>query len=157
MEEKIKKLEKELKFLTKDALRKEIENNKIKLENKDANIKKIANDIYISRGLDVNKINTGIINNLINKINMFFNNFKEKDNITKRKMIIDIIYLIILIILLKIPFNLVRDIGFDYIEIISTNNLFKLLWDLAFLLLYTITAICTSIALLNNFNENYNK
>jgi len=156
MENKITELEKELKYLTKEALEKEIENNKNKLENKDVNIKKIAKEIYLRRGLDINKLNRNITSNLINDINTFFNSFKGKDKTIKRKMIIDIVYLIILIILIKLPFDLVRDIGYEYIELLSTNNIFYTLWNLAFLLLYTITAICTFIVLVKNFNQNYN-
>lgn len=157
MENKINELEKELKYLTKEALETELKNNKNKLENKDANVKNIAKEIYLNRGLDINKLNRNITSNLINDISVFFNSFKGKDKTTKRKMIIDIVYLIILIILIKIPFDLVRDIGYEYIEMLSTNNIFYTLWNLAFLLLYTLTAICTFIVLVKNFNQNYNK
>ena len=72
-------------------------------------------------------------------------------------MVIDIVYLVLLIILLKIPFDLVRDIGYEYIEMLSTNNLFYTLWNLAFLLIYTITIICAFVVLVRNFNNKYNK
>ena len=155
MDNKINELRKELKYLTKEAIELEIENNKNKLEKN--NVKQIAKEIYVSRGLDVDKLNNNITSNLTNDISTFFNSFNGKDKITKRKMVFDIIYLIILIILLKIPFDLVRDVGYEFVEILTTNSTFKLLWDLAFLLLYTITAICTFRVLVKNFNNNYNK
>ena len=56
MEENLKKLENELKYLTKEAKEEEIEKNKHLLESKDINIKEISRNIYINRGLDISKI-----------------------------------------------------------------------------------------------------
>ena len=70
-------------------------------------------------------------------------------------MIIDIVYFVILLLLIKIPFDLVRDIGYEYLEMLSTNNTLYTLWNLAFLLIYTITLICTAIVLIKNFNSKY--
>ena len=155
MEENIKKLEKELRFLTDEARKEEIEKNKQLINN--SKIKELARNIYISRGLDITKLKGSFTNNLMEELNNFFNSFKNKDKETKRKMIIDIIYLVLLIILLKIPFDLVRDIGYEYIEMLSTNNLLYTLWNLAFLLIYTITVICAFVVLVRNFNNKYNK
>jgi len=155
MEENIKKLEKELRFLTDEARKEEIEKNKQLLSN--SNIKELARNIYISRGLDITKLKGSFTNNLMEELNNFFNSFRNKDKETKRKMVIDIVYLVLLIILLKIPFDLVRDIGYEYIEMLSTNNLFYTLWNLAFLLIYTITIICVFVVLVRNFNNKYNK
>ena len=157
MEENIKKLENELKYLTSKAKEEEIEKNKHLLEDKNVDIKEISKNIYISRGLDITKINNSLTTNITNEFSEFFNSFKEKDKSMKRKMIIDIVYMIILLILLKIPFDLVRDIGYEYIEIISANYTLYMIWNLGFLILYTITIICAFIALLRNFNNKYNK
>ena len=70
-------------------------------------------------------------------------------------MIVEIIYMVILLILIKVPFDLVSDIGLDYIEIFSTNNVLRVLWQLAFMLLYTVTLVCTLLVLLRNFNKKY--
>lgn len=155
MDNKIKLLEKELKYLTKEAISEEIEKNKIRLETDE--IRKIANDIYLSRGLDITKLKRNITSNIINDLGLAFAGFKNKDKATKRNMIIDIVYFVILLILIKIPFDLVRDIGYEYIEMLSTNNTFYTLWNLAFLVLYTITIICTFIVLVKNFNNKYVK
>lgn len=153
MEDKLKLLEKELKYLTKDAMEEEITKNQSRIEYE--NIRKVANDIYLSRGLDISKLKGNITSNLINDFGIAFKGFKNKDKKIKKNMIMDIIYFILLLILLKIPFDLVRDIGYDYIEMLSTNNTFYVLWNLAFLILYTITLICVTIVLIRNFNNKY--
>lgn len=157
MDEKIKKLEKELKYLTNTAIKEEIDANKQKLENNDINIKLLADEIYLKRGVDISKLNRNLTGNLINDLNSAFNGFKDKDKKIKNKMILDIVYLVILIILIKIPVDLVRDIGYDYIELLSTSSLYYNLWNLAFLVIYTILAICTFIVLIKNFNNKYVK
>ena len=155
MDDKIKKLEKELKYLTKDVIKEEIEKNKNRLENEDAKI--IANDIYLNRGLDITKLKRNITSNLINDFSSAFSDFKNKDKDTKKRMIIDIIYFVLLLLLMKIPFDLIRDIGYEYIELISNNSILITTWNLIFLLLYTITIICVAIVLIRNFNKKYVK
>ena len=155
MEDKIKLLEKELKYLTKDAIKEELAMNKSRLEKEEVRI--IANDIYLNRGLDITKLKRNITSNLINDLGTAFSGFNNKDKSIKRSMIIDIIYFVILLLLIKIPFDLVRDVGYEYIEMLSTNNTLYILWNLAFLLLYTITLICTAIVLIKNFNNKYIK
>ena len=153
MDNKIKALEKELKYLTKDAIKEEIAMNKSRLEKE--NVREVANDIYLNRGLDITKLKRNITSNLINDLGIAFSGFKEKDKTTKKNMIIDIVYFVILLLLIKIPFDLVRDIGYEYLEMLSTNNTLYTLWNLAFLLIYTITLICTAIVLIKNFNSKY--
>ena len=136
MDDKIKKLEKELKYLTKDVIKEEIEKNKNRLENEDAKI--IANDIYLKRGHDITKLKRNITSNLINDFSSAFSDFKNKDKDTKKRMIIDIIYFVLLLLLLKIPFDLIRDIGYEYIELISNNSILITTWNLVFLLLYLL-------------------
>lgn len=157
MDDNVKRLENELRYLTTKAKEDEIEKNKHLLEDKNVNIKEISKNIYISRGLDITKINNSITTNMTNEFSKFLNSFKEKEKSIKIKMIIDIVYMLLLLILLKIPFDLVRDIGYEYIEIISTNNTLHMFWNLGFLILYTLTIICAFITLLKNFNNKYNK
>jgi len=153
MDNKIKALEKELKYLTKDAIKEEIAMNKSRLEKE--NVREVANDIYLNRGLDITKLKRNITSNLINDLGIAFSGFKEKDKATKKNMIIDIVYFVILLLLIKIPFDLVRDIGYEYLEMLSINNTLYTLWNLAFLIIYTITLICTAIVLIKNFNSKY--
>lgn len=154
-EKKVKELKNELNVLLKEEVEKELILNDSKLEDEKISVKDIAKDIYLKRGIDVSKLNKGLINNLIDNISELFNLFKNKDKKTKNKMYLEIVYIVLLLILMKIPFDLVRDIGYEYIELITTNSLFYTLWNFAFLLLYTITLICSVIVLIRNFNKKY--
>lgn len=153
MEKKIKELEKELQYLTDKAKEEEINKNKSRLDQEE--IKDIVNDIYLSRGLDINKLKGNISNNVFNDLVVVLNGFRNKDKVTKKNMVIDIIFFILILILIKIPFDLVRDVGYEYVELISTNNTLYTLWNLSFLLIYTITLICVAIVLIKNFNNKY--
>ncbi|MBQ7031349.1 MAG: hypothetical protein IJN13_03130 [Bacilli bacterium] len=154
-EKRVKELKNELNVLLKEEVEKELILNDSKLEDEKISVKDIVKDIYLKRGIDVSKLNKGLINNLIDNISELFNLFKNKDKKTKNKMYLEIVYIVLLLILMKIPFDLVRDIGYEYIELITTNSLFYTLWNFAFLLLYTITLICSVIVLIRNFNKKY--
>lgn len=154
-ENRIKQLRNELNFLLKDEIEKELIEYNAKIEDESIRIKEIAKEIYLKRGLDVSKLKKGFVNNLIDNINEMASLFKNKDKITKNRMYLEILYILLLLILIKIPFDLVRDIGYEYIELITTNSLFYTLWNLIFLLLYTITFVCSFIVLIRNFNKKY--
>lgn len=151
------KLFKELKYLKDDIRNSEMESAKEKLDNPKIPIKEIAIEVYDRRGIDYNKLEKGSFNNIETLVSDFSNSFKGKDKKTTRKMILELIYILLIVILLKIPFDLVNDIGYEYIEILSTKQLYYNLWNIGFLILYTITFIATAIVLLRNFNEKYNK
>ena len=153
MNNKINEFEKKLKYLTRDAIKEEIELNSPRLERE--NLNDIVEEIYLKRGLDIKKIKKGLFSNLLEEINLLFNVFKNKKKNIKKKMIIEIIYIVLLLILIKIPFNLVSDIGYEYITLITSNEIVTVIWDIIFLLLYTIIVICSGILLLKNFNEKY--
>lgn len=156
-DERIKRLEEELKYLLEDERKNEIAKCKTMIDTNEVNIKEIVKEIYLKRGIDYAKLNKGFLNNLTDSIGELSTSFKNKDGSTKKKMIIEIIYIIILLILIKVPFDLVEDIGYEYIGLLSTNNVYYTLWSTIFLLLYTITIICTFIVLIRNFNKKYNK
>ncbi len=151
------KLFKELKYLKNDIRNSEMESAKEKLDNPKIPIKEIAIEVYDRRGIDYNKLEKGSFNNIETLVSDFSNSFKGKDKKTTRKMILELIYILLIVVLLKIPFDLVNDIGYEYIEILSTKQLYYNLWNIGFLILYTITFIATAIVLLRNFNEKYNK
>ena len=153
MNNKINEFEKKLKYLTRDAIKEEIKLNSPRLERE--NLNDIVEEIYLKRGLDTKKIKKGLFSNLLEEINLLFNVFKNKEKNIKKKMIIEIIYIVLLLILIKIPFNLVSDIGYEYITLITSNEIVTVIWDIIFLLLYTIIVICSGILLLKNFNEKY--
>ena len=154
-DDRIKKLNNELKYLTDTERQKEIMNYNAALENNSIVVKDIAKEIYLRRGIDYTKLNKGIFNNVINTITELSTVFKNKDSKVKGKMITEIIYIVVILLLLKIPFDLVRDLGYDYLELLSTNNLYYNLWNILFLILYTITIFCTFIVLIRNFNNKY--
>lgn len=154
-DERIKKLTKELKNLPESEIQKEIAYYDTALESENADIKAIVKEIYTKRGMDYSKLNKGIVNNIVNTINDFIDVIKNKDSKVKGKMLIEVFYIIILLILIKIPFNLVRDLGYDFIPNLLTNNLYYKLWNTAFFIIYIITFICTLILSITNFNNKY--
>lgn len=154
-ENRTKELRNELTYLLQSEIEKEIIENEAKLENEDVSVKEIAKDIYTKRGIDVSKLKKGFMNGLIDSITEMSSLFKNKDKSIKNKMCLEVVYILILLILMKIPFDLVRDIGYEYIELITTSSLINTLWNFAFLLLYTITLICSFIVLIRNFNKKY--
>lgn len=153
MNEKKQKLEKELRYLLKDVRDEEIKKYSSNLENED--VKVIAQKIYNERGIDYSSLDTGLLNNISKTITDLMNVFKGKDKQTRNKMILEIVYIVVLLILIKIPFDLVKDIGYEYIALLSQNHVISILWELAFLILYTIVIVCTFIVLIRNFNAKY--
>lgn len=154
-EENIKKLNKELRFLLEEERKKEITKYDLALNDEKVEIKKIAKDVYQSRGIDYQKLDKGLFNNIMNTINDLRGVFANKDAKIRKKMIWEIIYTVLILILLKLPFDLIRDIGYNYIEILTTNHLLENIWEFVFLLMYTITFICAFIVLIRNFNQKY--
>lgn len=157
IEKRKKALLKELRYLEENTKNKEIELNRESLENENIKIKDLAKEIYLKRGIDISKLRGGFVGILTDEISEFSSLFYNKDKNLKNKMILDLIYMVILLVLIKVPFDLVRDIGLDYIEIITTKTLYFNIWSLAFLILYTITILCTFVVLIRNFNKKYDK
>ena len=153
-DERINKLRSKLKYLEDSEIEKEIKANSDSLKT-DKDIEKIAKEIYQKRGINYQKINNNILNNFIYGIQQFVNIYKEKDKKTRRLMIFDLIYMLVLLILIKIPFILVKDISYEYITLLISNQIISKLWDLLFLIVYTVTVICTFIVLMNSFNSKY--
>lgn len=153
--ERIKKLRNELKYLLDTEIEQEIIENDLKLNTEEVDIKELAKSIYLKRGLDIKKIKKNFFGDLVDSITEMGTLFKEKNKSTKRKMIVELIYIGILLLLIKIPFDLVRDIGYEYIEIITTKTIYFNLWNILFLIIYTITILCTLIVFIRNFINKY--
>ncbi len=94
-------------------------------------------------------------NKIKNTINEYINIFKNRDMKVTSKMILELLFDLLIVLLIKIPFDLIKNIGYDFIKVLSTNNLYDKLWNYGFLILYTITAICTLIIFLRNFKSKY--
>ena len=146
-EEKLKKLEKELRFLLAEERKKELDTYSASIQD-NTNVKDIAKEIYTKRGIDYQKINK---EDIMDTLVEFGSIFKNKDSNTKKKMIVDIIYMVLIVILIKVPFDLIRDVGYDYIDVLTPNSI----WRLLFLVLYTIVMVSTLILLIRNFNKKY--
>ena len=151
--EEIKKLEKELKYLLKEERKKEID--KYSQANENMHAKEIAKEIYRNRGIDYKKLNSNIFNNITDTLTTFGSLFKNKDSKIRNKMIFDLLYIVVILVLIKLPFDLVRDIGYNYLDILLDNSAIDLLWRLGFLILYTITLLCCLIFFIKNFNNKY--
>ena len=154
-EENVKRLENELRFLEDDAWKSEIEKYSAVLANDKVDTKKLAMEIYQSRGINYQKLNKGFFNTLMETITEFGTLFKNKSGNIRGKMFLEMLVMVLLLVFLKVPFDFVRDLGFDYIELLTNNNILYVIWNLVFLFLYTIVFICTLIVLMRNFNSKY--
>ena len=142
MMNKEEELRKELKYLINSEIDKEIELNRVNLTNNNVDIKSLANDIYLKHGVDINRIKSNPLG------------FLNTNN--KNKAITEIVITIIILLLFKIPFDFVRDIGYDYISVLSTNKLLYNLWNLLFLIAYTVAFVSFIIYSIKNINKKYN-
>ena len=153
--ERIEELKKELKYLVSSEIEKEIELNEKELLNENINVKEIANNIYLKRGLDIKKINNTFLEKLIIIFSEMLDIFKNKDSKLKKRMLLDLIYIALIILFIKVPIDLIRDIGYEYLEILTTSDLIYNIWNIIFLIIYTISLLCAFIVLLKNFNNKY--
>ena len=161
-QEYLNKLRRELYYLTKEELNKEIECYDKYFSNKSekqvveslGSPKELARKIYNKRGIDSSKLNKNFVSNVTESFVNLNSAFKNKKNDTK-KMVIDILYMFIIIILVKFPFDLVKDIGFNYLEILTKNSTLELIWNLGFLILYTVVALSIFVILVRNFSKKY--
>lgn len=167
-EEYLKKLKKELKFLTKDELNKEInfyekyfkseETKNILFKETIESIgtpKDVAQKIYLKRGIETKKINENYIDKIIGYKNSFIKIFKNEKN-DKTKLIVDLVIIVLIVLLLKTPFDLIKNIGYDYLFLDNPNATYEKIWETTFLILYIITMVCTLFLLVKNFIKKYN-
>lgn len=68
--------------------------------------------------------------------------FKQSDNQKRSKLIFDILFLIVITCVLKIPFLFVRDLGDSFIQAFLAGNInFLAIWGLLNELLYVVVAL----------------
>ena len=145
----LKELKYQLRYLNNKAKDEELKN----YENlQDYNLKpeEEANKIYQKRGLNIK----------VTKKTSFLDAVSTIIDIIKtKKSVLDIvlffIYMFILIILIKIPFIYVRDIISTIFGVLITNNILGTIWNLAFELLYALTAILIFIKMIKNKAKDY--
>ncbi len=138
----LQELKKDLKYLDKKTRNEELAKYQ-NLDNYDIDPAKIANDIY-------NAYNIPIKNNytLFASVNIIINKLQSKD----KKIVISVIkffgYLLLLLILIKIPFIFIRDIFGTFFETNFANSNSFAIWNLSFEILYAITTIIIFINLI---------
>lgn len=92
---------------------------------------------------------------MINKFKFMINDFPHKEKEIKLKIIKEMIIDMIIILLSKIPFDLIKDMGLDHWKVLYKNSLYSSIWNLVFLNLYLITLICLIIFLFRSIYIKY--
>lgn len=147
----LKELNYQLRYLNKETKEEELQN----YENlQDYNLKpeEIANSIYQKRGLNIKVTKK---TSFLDSVSVIINAARKKE----KKIILDIIlffiYVFILIILIKIPFIYIRDTISTIFSVLINNDLLYTIWNLAFELLYALTAILIFIKFIKNKAKDY--
>lgn len=99
--------------------------------------------IYLSHGLDYKKIYSGKISGkgFTGALKNFYSLLTNKDKKKVGNALLYFLYIVILIILLKIVFIFVRDIGLQIFDDIATNSVVDRIYSITFNVLYVICAI----------------
>ena len=147
----LKELTYQLRYLNEEAKKEELKN----YENlSDYNLKpeEEANKIYQKRGLSVKVTKKS---SFLDSVATIIDVIKNKN----KKQILDIIlffvYMFVLIILIKIPFIYIRDTVSTIFNVIITNDTLYTIWNLAFEILYAITAILVFIKMIKLKAKDY--
>ena len=147
----LKELTYQLRYLNEEAKKEELKN----YENlSDYNLKpeEEANKIYQKRGLSVKVTKKS---SFLDSVATIIDVIKNKN----KKQILDIIlffvYMFVLIILIKIPFIYIRDTVSTIFNVIITNDTLYTIWNLAFEILYAVTAILVFIKIIKLKAKDY--
>lgn len=109
----------------------------------------LVSAIYLSHGLDYKKISTGKVTGKGLKIAFknFYNAVTNKDKKVAGSALLYFLYLILLIILLKVVFIFIRDMGSQVFSDISVNSTVDKIYGIIFNVLYIASAILLFIKL----------
>ena len=144
----LKELKYQLRYLTKEALEEELKNN----QDYNSPPEDIANNIYQKRGLNIKVARKS---SFLDSVATIIEAFKDKKNISN--LLGFFLYVFLLIILIKIPFSLIRDMISTIFNVFFSNEIISTIWDLTFELLYAITAILIFIKFIKNKAQEYEK
>lgn len=147
----LKELKYQLRYLNNKAKEEELKN----YENlQDYNLKpeEEANKIYQKRGLNIKVTKK---TSFLDAVSTIIDIIKTKNKKSVLDIVLFFIYMFILIILIKIPFIYVRDIISTIFGVLITNNILGTIWNLAFELLYALTAILIFIKMIKNKAKDY--
>lgn len=162
----LKELRKRLSFLNKEELEKEVlyyinEIDKSKKTDEEViksfgSINDIVKKVCLSHGIEYKSVSRkGFMNwfkQFYDGIQDFASIFKNSDGKKKLKLLGDLLFLIIITCVLKIPFIFVRNLGDNMIETFFSSNLtFLALWGLFVEILYVIIALSFFIKTLNKW------
>ena len=111
-----------------------------------------ANKIYQKRGLNIKVTKK---TSFLDAVSTIIEIIKTKNKKSVLDIVLFFIYMFILIILIKIPFIYVRDIISTIFGVLITNNILGTIWNLAFELLYALTAILIFIKMIKNKAKDY--
>lgn len=166
----LKKLRKNLSFLKKEELEKEILSyiNKIdssKLPDTEViksfgNMEDIVKEIASRHGLNYKslKIHNSWFKNFYNELIELSTILKNSEGKKKGKILLDILLLIVITCILKIPFIFVRDLGDRCIENLLNSNLsFLAIWGLFIEIAYIIVALSFFIKTFKKWFKMINK
>lgn len=147
----LKELKYQLRYLNNKAKEEELKN----YENlQDYNLKpeEEANKVYQKRGLNIKVTKK---TSFLDAVSTIIDIIKTKNKKSVLDIVLFFIYMFILIILIKIPFIYVRDIISTIFGVLITNNILGTIWNLAFELLYALTAILIFIKMIKNKAKDY--
>lgn len=151
----LRKLRKELSFLDKKELEKEMLEyiNKIDSSNSSdseviksfGNMEDIIKDVCKKYKLDykqIKKEKQGWFKNFYNDLIDLSTILKNSDGKKRSKILLDLLFLIVVTCVLKIPFIFLRDLGDRLTEVIWNSNVTILaIWGLVIELIYVVTAL----------------
>ena len=147
----LEELKYQLRYLNNKAKEEELKN----YENlQDYNLKpeEEANKIYQKKGLNIKVTKK---TSFLDAVSTIIDIIKTKNKKSVLDIVLFFIYMFILIILIKIPFIYVRDIISTIFGVLITNNILGTIWNLAFELLYALTAILIFIKMIKNKAKDY--
>jgi len=152
----LKLLRQRLTFLSKEELEKEVlyyinEIDKSKKSDEEViksfgSIDNIVKDVCKKRGLDYKKVskNNGFkfFQNYYNELIDLSDIFKNGDRNKRIKLLLDLLLLLVVTCVLKIPFIFVRNLGDSLFGIVFNGNIMVLaIWGLVIEILYVILAL----------------
>ena len=99
--------------------------------------------IYLSHGLDYKKIFGGKVSGkgLKNAFKSFYSMISGNDKKQMKNAIIYFLYINLLVVLLKVVFIFIRDMGSQMFTDLFSNHTFSKIYDISFQVLYIIVAV----------------
>lgn len=146
----LRKLRKELKFLNRNNLKLIMDEYK-SLDNYDLDPKEEAKKVYKRLGFEVPEKQ-----HFLDSVSYIINVFKSKDKSLIQNLVLFFLYMLLIIIIVKVPFIYTRDMVSNIFNSLQSDETY-VVWNLVIEVLYTITALLVAIYLINNKVKNLKK